>query len=219
MILHPVFSQAYFRRINRKSLLICFLAALGYKTVHAQDKEKAPPILFAEGYFGSSTGRAPGLTAGAALNYQLHHHFLTARYLANTDLRLGVVAVGMVGFPTIRERGNLEEFSFMYGRRWVEQGHSFSLSMGLSYNTYTTKHLDPANQRFKTESFYWGVPFEANVKWFKRSRERYRVYGILPVGPPTGFGHSFGIKAFGNVSGRTFFGLGLVSGLGFHKRY
>jgi hypothetical protein len=211
--------QPFFRFFQIKGLLIWAFAALAFHGAYAQDSEKSPPILFAEGYFGSSSGKAPGLTAGVALNYQFHRNLLTARYLANTDLQLGAVGVGIILLPTIRERGNLEEFSFLYGRRWIAEGHSLSLSLGLSYNTYTTKFRDPANNRFINESFYWGVPFEANVKWFKRSRERYRIYGLIPVGQPTGFGQSFGIKVFGNVSHRSFYGVGLVMGFGFHKKY
>jgi hypothetical protein len=45
------------------------------------------------------------------------------------------------------------------------------------------------------------------------------IYGILPVGKPTGLGQGVGIKAFGNISRNSYLGLALSCGIGYFKKY
>lgn len=68
-------------------------------------------------------------------------------------------------------------------------------------------------------TYYAGVPFEANIHWFKARKERFRIYGLIPLGHPMGFGGSIGLKVFGSVSKNSYIGFGLMYGLGWHREY
>lgn len=105
----------------------------------------------------------------------------------------------------------------MYGKRYIEDGFSYHFSGGISYNSLRDKD-DNLNKN--TTVNYVGFPLEVGLSWFKSRRQRFRIlYGLIPVGKPTGFGRSFGIKMYANFTKRTYFGIGLNFGLGYHKKY
>jgi hypothetical protein len=66
------------------------------------------------------------------------------------------------------------------------------------------------NNYFKSKS-YVGLPFEANMKWFASKKRSKVIWDILI---PSG-----GVKIFGNISKRSFVGLGGTFGIGFNKKY
>jgi hypothetical protein len=59
------------------------------------------------------------------------------------------------------------------------------------------------------------LPLEFSIKWFKREQSPYRIYGIIPVGRPSGIGNSMGFTLIGNISQHSFIGFGI----GHHKEY
>jgi hypothetical protein len=63
------------------------------------------------------------------------------------------------------------------------------------------------------------VPLQINIRWFKSEKDIYRIYGLIPVGEPTGFGHSLGISLVANISKHSYVGLAVSFGLGFYKEY
>lgn len=184
----------------------------------SQTQQKNNPILFSEVLVGHSWGSAGGFSGGAALNFQSHRSLFTLRFLGTTKLD-SKVASPLIPIPIIEQRSSLEETSLLYGWRFIDNASAYSFSVGCSYNAFRRQVLDNNNQKVWKTSFYAGVPFEANVKWFKAKKERFRIYGLIPVGKPTAFGGSFGFKLFGNISENSYGGLSIVYGLGFHKKY
>lgn len=169
---------------------------------------------------GGSKGKAGGFSGGGELNYQVGRSLFSARVVGN--LKLGAKAINLSPFtaiPTIDRKSASEEYSALYGLRVVRNGHSLSVSTGISHNSFTEWHQDESNESFKVSSSYAGVPFELNVKWFKAEKRRFRIYGLIPVGKKTSFGGSLGFKLFGNISKHSYAGLGATYGLGYHKKY
>jgi hypothetical protein len=121
--------------------------------------------------------------------------------------------------PLLEQKSAFEEVSVLYGWRFTSRASSTSFSIGTSLNSFSEQVPDNANQTVIKKRRYAGVPFEANIKWFRAKKERFKMYGLFPVGRPTAFGGSFGFKLFGQVSRYCYAGLGAVIGLGFHKKY
>tara|TARA_R110000850_G_scaffold147130_1_gene269307 strand:- start:19650 stop:20270 length:621 start_codon:yes stop_codon:yes gene_type:complete len=198
-------------------LTFCFI------NLHAQEKEETgPPIIFAEILFGGAgkiNGNG-GLLYGGELNYQYKKNLFSIRYIENSQLESDVLFLSPVTpFPVLKEKNNNKELSVLYGKRWIYEGSSLSVSGGISRNTYSSNLTDENNQRYKITDTYVGFPLEVNFKWFKSKKKRYRLYGLIPVGQPTSFGRNFGFKLVGNISKNSFVGLGLVYGFGIHKNY
>ena len=97
----------------------------------------------------------------------------------------------------------------------INKEFSYSFSGGFSYTNFTnTPKIDPV-----FENSFIGFPFEINVKWFKAEKEKLKLFAIIPIGKPTGFSSSMGVKLFGNISKKSYVGIGLTFGLGYYKNY
>ena len=199
-------------------LVFILLFSVTTVTALCQDVKNSNPILFADLLIGHSWGKSGGFSGGAALNFQSYRNLFTIRYVGTTKIHSEVLSP-FLPIPLFDEKSNLNETSALYGWRFIKTASAFSFSLGCSYNAFTEQVPDTNNQKMKIRSYYAGVPFEANVKWFKAKKERFRIYGIIPVGQPTSFGGSIGFKVFGNISKNSYGGLSLVYGLGFHKKY
>lgn len=175
-------------------------------------------ILFADVLSGHSVGNTGGFSNGAGLNYQKNRNLFTLRCLATVRLRCKILSP-FFPLPIIDQKTDLEEYSVLYGWRFIDEGTAYSFSLGFSYNLFTELSTDNNNQKNIKLSKYKGVPFEANIKWFKKEKRRFRIYGLLPVGKPTALGGSLGFKIFGNLSKHSYAGLGITYGLGCHKKY
>ena len=180
----------------------------------AQDKTN--PIVYVETILGYSNGGYKGLTGGGNLNYQYKNNLFTARLLELSNYRKDGTFI-IIPVYTLIER--IREYGFLYGKRIIEGNTSYSYSAGISLvdreyldDTSTTILKYDTNQTF-------GFPFELNIKWFNSKKERYRIYEIIPVGKPTAFANSIGFKFYGDISKKSFIGLGLTFGLGWHKNY
>jgi len=224
--------QAYFRHktiISKKvsfaffNLLFLLLFCFAYLPAVSQalDTVKRNPIIFGEFTVGGAGGKAGGGTAYFSLNYQKQSNLFTVRYLANIKLSLTWENISPFSvFPIIRERSNTEEYAALYGLRLVKKGHSFSASAGISFNQFTEYSYTETSEKLGSESSYWGIPYELNIKWFKSRKKRFRiVYGLIPIGKKTALGRSIGFKFYGSLSNNGFVGFGINSGLGYHKRY
>jgi len=180
--------------------------------------KKTNPIIFFESCFSMPLTQF-GVQANLALNYQVKRNLYTLRFVGAAYFDVGAVALTPFNYlPRISDRGGLEEYGALYGRRIIKAGHSFSFSAGLSFNDRTGFKAGPDNQPQHYESYYIGLPFEATWLAFKAKKRKYHIYGI-PVGKPTGYGDSFGFKISGNVSQHSYVALGLVLGMGYHKQY
>ena len=201
-----------------KRLVFILMFSAATVTALCQDAKKGNPILFADMLIGHAWGKSGGFSGGAALNFQRNRNLFTIRYVGTTKIHSEVLSP-FFPIPLLDEKSNLNETSALYGWRFMKTSSAFCFSLGCSYNVFTEQVPDRNNQKLKIRSDYAGIPFEANFKWFKAKKERFRIYGIIPVGQPTSFGGSIGFKVFGNISQNSYGGLSLVYGLGFHKKY
>lgn len=177
------------------------------------------PVIFAETFFGRSSGKAGGLTLGLNVNYQVKKILLTSRFTGTTRVQVGFLSP-FLPIPYFEPKSDMEEFAILFGRRITKERHSFSFSLGISRNEFTEISKDANNQFIKNRHRFWGLPFEANVKLFKGEKKRYKIYGLIPTGQrPVAFGRSIGLKLLANFSENTIAGMGITYGLGTHKTY
>ena len=208
----------------RMKLIFILIAAFYSLNLHSQEeKEGNSPIIFGEFIFGGAgrIGGNAGFLLGGELNYQYNKNLFSIRYLENSQLDPDIFFLTpFTAFPILRKKNYNKETAVLYGKRWIYGGSSLSVSGGISFNTFLSHLTDQNNRNYTTKDNYVGFPFEVNFKWFKSKKKRYRIlYGLIPVGKPTAFGRNFGFKLVGNISKNSFIGLGLVYGLGIHKKY
>lgn len=182
-------------------------------------QQKPNPIVFSEIFGGYSGGSSQGWTGGLGLNFQHKKDLFTLRYLGLVDLKSEYVSTSpFTVFPVISKEENINEIAVLYGKRYVFENKSLSFSIGISSlkREYYTVSEDIKSLN---RDAYAGFPFEFNIKWFHANKERYRIYGFIPVGKPISFGRSIGFKIAGNISKTNFVGLSLSYGFGLHKVY
>lgn len=178
---------------------------------------KSNPIIYFEGLFGYAGGEVSGLTIGGILNFQSNKDLFTVRLQNQTKIDSDYLA--LFPFSALFSKVNIDEFSVLYGKRHIVDNKSYSFSLGLSSNIKHTR-IRENNVVFWDDEKYFGIPFEINIKWFKREKKRFRIlYGIVPVGKETGFGRSIGFKFYGNIAKTSYIGVGINVGLGWHKKY
>lgn len=188
-----------------------------------EDKQRdiENPIAYIEAILGFGNGSADGLVVGYTLNYQFEGNLLTFRnsYLASKNKERNRALSNAFIFPAYVQGNSFTEYAFLYGRRFIFGGSSLSFSGGISTNTAVYRK-EFEGERTRSSLNYMAFPYEISFKFFKREKSRYRIiYGLIPVGKPTGFSRSFGIKLFGSMGKESYFGLGLTFGLGWHKVY
>lgn len=197
-------------------VLLIIFSSLNFCAQTAKDTlaKKENPIVFADVFFGLSRSSIDGFGGGLSVNYQNKSDLFTFRFASFIEIR--DVEFFLI-FPISSSTLVNDEFSLMYGKRYVEDGFSYHFSGGISYNSLRDKD-DDLNKDLIVN--YVGFPLEIGVSWFKPKKERFRLlYGLIPVGKPTAFGRSFGIKMYANITKRPYFGIGLSFGLGYHKKY
>ena len=175
--------------------------------------QKPNPILFVEG----SVGRSRGWAVGGSINYQLDHHFFTFRYNYLIKLNTERNPIFLSIFPIVKTAREENELGILYGYRFINDEYSVSFSLGVSYNFVDYYDRDTEIQIDRQR--YAGLPFEINIKGFNAIKKRYRIYGLIPVTKPTAFANSLGLKLIGNISKRSYIGLGISYGFGYHKVY
>lgn len=203
-----------------KKIAFCLLFSFTFLKGFSQNDsiKKSNPIIYGEFSVGPASiyekeGRQSAIAFGASLNYQSHGSLYTFRYseIANFSYEIAII------IPIPVKNSHVSELGFLYGRRWLFSGSSISLSAGASLNNYRRRLSDGQTLR---KNNYFGIPLEANIRFFKKRKKRFRVlYGMVPIGEPTAFGRSFGLKFSGNISERGFFLVGVTFGLGAHKYY
>lgn len=201
-----------------KKTLLLFFALISLNLFAQEQKEN--PVLFAEILLGGAGGKAGGFAAGATVNYQVKKNLFSLRYLGKTKWQ-GEVAMltPFTPLPYFTVKNSSSEYAALYGWRFPKKGHSFSFSLGISHTVFSEQLRDENEDRFYNSTSFVGLPFEFNIKWFKKTKKRYRIYYIFPVGKPTAYGHSFGFKLFGNIAEFSYAGLGVTFGFGWHKKY
>lgn len=202
-------------------LLLFFTKSYCNNLITNDSIKRENPILFAEFVIGFSNGDIKGLTGLGSLNYQLKSNLFTFRTLEIIDNK----KVGsFLFFPILVMEDRVNEYSFLYGRRFIYDNSSISYSLGFAYinREYLVDDLNTVsnyNDLNYTKQSFVGLPFEFNIKWFNSNKERYRIYGLIPVGRPISFANSIGFKFYGTVAKKSYFGIGVSFGLGWHKLY
>lgn len=181
-------------------------------------KRNTNPVIFADFMIGGADGGSGGLALGPSLNYEWNRNLFTARYTFLIDNDVEIISP-IVAVPYFRVQEEINEAALLFGRRYTVNGTAWSFSAGVSANWRKRLEHDGEDNYHYNHTQMVGMPFEASVKFFKRRRAPYRIYGLIPVGPPIAFGKSIGFKIFGNVSKTSFVGVGITLGLGFHKQY
>lgn len=207
----------------RKYIYTIFILLYSFFGFAQQDstqvKRKSNPILYGDFLIGGSGGKATGITFGFDLNYQINKDLITFRsiYILDKNKEVGFEAILI--FPIFHGGDSMNEFALLYGKRYVFDGSALSISVGVSTNLIKKKIVQN-DENITFRDSYVGIPFEVNFNIFKKEKRRFRiVYGLIPVGKPTAFGRSIGIKFFGNIGEFNYFGLGINTGLGWHKKY
>ncbi|AUC86705.1 hypothetical protein CW731_10235 [Polaribacter sp. ALD11] len=163
-------------------------------------------------FFGySNTGKSAG-TIGLNINYQSKNNLFTFRTSQTTSIdKIEWIYI----FPVTTKSNTTSEYAALYGKRYIEDGVAYHFSGGISYNTN-----EDVNGEVNIRDSFIGFPLEIGVNWFKSKKKRFKVfYGLIPVGKPTSFGRSIGFKLYANIAKRSYVGLGLTFGLGWHKIY
>jgi hypothetical protein len=199
--------------INVIKLFLVFIFAtsvFGQQVDYVELKNKSNPIIYIEGFGGISAISDIGVAGGVELSYQYKKNLFTFRYIDITGFKQEIVSP-ILPIPIYYETKNDKEYALLYGLRWLQNNHSYSLSAGISYNhfNWNDKYID--DNSFVNQENYFGFPFEANVKWF-HSKKRSKLISDVVI-------PSVGIKIFGNISKNSFLGVSVSIGFGLHKTY
>lgn len=189
-------------------VLLFFNSTQGQQTDDTELKEKSNPIIYAEVFGGFAVVQNIGLACGAELNYQTGKNLFSFRYTN---------AVGYMQkeehyiAPAFDKQEDINEAALLYGRRWLKENHSYSISAGINYNSFEALNRDFEGNRHSNYTYFWGVPFEASYKRFYSKKRSNLIFNtIIP---------SVGIKLFGSIAKYSFVGVGLTLGLGLPKDY
>lgn len=195
----------------KRSILTVLIALNAFYSIA---QEKRDRIMFGEFLVGAT--RNDGLAFGANLNYQTGPHLFTARFISHRGYYNNLIAEH--DHENLNVRSHQDEWAILYGPRITFERFSASLSAGISASSVSIVSSE-VQSNLNYHHRYIGIPYELNLKYFKKSKSRYRLYGLVPVGKPTAFGRSLGIKLFGNFTGENYFGLAFTLGFGVHKIY
>lgn len=179
-------------------------------------QEKTNPIVFLDANVGYAGGSSSGFINGASFNYQKSNDLFTIRTSQLIDSDLGYISP-YLPLPIFDVKETIIEYGLLYGKRYVYENRSFSFSAGIATIDRQLESKDNSTQEFSRKPLSIGFPFEVNIKWFNSEKEKYRIYGLIPVGKPTSFANSFGFKLIGDISKTSFIGIGLSFGIGYHK--
>jgi hypothetical protein len=163
-----------------------------------QKPESSHPALYVDFGFGGAVG-INGLQGNYSLNYQIDRSLFTVRGLGIETFRVKSTELTPISYFIFPETsGSLSQYAFLYGWRFTKYKQGFSFSAGISTNDRLINYI--GSKSVHIETYYTGVPFEANYQWFTDR-----------------FGVSFGLKLSGDISQHSFVGFGVDMGLGFHK--
>ena len=174
--------------------------------------KKSNPIIFADINFGYAYFSEHAFSGGLSLNYQNKSNFYKFRFVQH-EYYQKVKFISII--PITKTSVLYNEYSLMYGKRIIKDEFSYHFTIGVSYNYL---NFIQENNSISKNQFY-GLPIEIGFLSFNKNKERYRLYGIIPVGKPTSFGRSTGIKIVANIAERSYIGLHLSIGLGYYKKY
>ena len=184
----------------------------------SQEKKEGNKIFFVDFFIGGSTYSNGNVNSGFSLNYQDNKDLFTFRISSSKKLEDDAVLIfWFLPFSYSATPKNSQEYSFLYGKRFIKNNFSFSSSIGLSVIKHNT--IDPIFQEIGFSESAIGLPLEVNIRWFRGGKEKNKLFGIFPISKETGFGSSSGLKLFATISKKSYIGLALNFGFGYYKNY
>lgn len=200
-------------------MLLLYLFSFGQDSIVS--KVKSNPVIFTEFYAGGAVTNKISWLLGYNLNYQFkHNNLLTARLQGIIGPSLDLPTEMDLNSDYSDERVIQGEVALLYGKRWINNNVSYSVSVGAS--AVAGNHYEKVGMYYESSSEnYFGVPFEFNFKYFKAEKKIFKIYyGLVPVGKrKVSFARSVGLKLTGTLSKNSYVGLGITYGLGWHKKY
>lgn len=185
-----------------KDLLMTACMLLVFTVTSAQVVNPSKPIVFGEIFTGITLGNSTGFALGTEVNLQSQASLFSARYMSMFNRRQSASSQNSAS----SEPTTSDEISALYGYRRIIDGHSWSLSAGISYVNFKSSYSllnDSGNSGLNQQ--YLGFPIELNIKWFKHKSSGQRLFGT-----------SFGLKFFGLIAKNSYAGLGIGFGIGSH---
>ncbi len=185
---------------------------------NSQEKKEGNKIFFVDFLVGGSTFSKGSVNSGYSVNYQNKKDLFTLKFNQSKKLENdAVLIIWFLPLTYLDTPRNSEEFSFLYGKRFIKNGFSYSSSIGISLLKHNTINQD--YQEIINSKTSFGIPLEFNVRWFRKNKRQNHILGFIPVGKETGFGSSTGLKVFATISKQSYIGLALNFGFGFYKNY
>ncbi len=180
-----------------KRLLKLIIVIVFSNIIYAQEAKLSNTIIYIEAFGGFSVISDAGFGGGFELNYQNKKDLLSFRIMEIA----GYIKDAESGFliTSYNRTKHNNEYALLYGKRWQQSNHSYSISGGISYNNFFS---DTYN------SDYFGFPLEANIIWFSSKKKNTNGNAITP---------KFGFKLLGSISTNSFVGVGISLGIGNHK--
>lgn len=197
---------------------ILFVMIFSILVTKIQAQEKTNPIIYLDGTMGFAGGKSSGFLFGGSLNYQKKNNLFTLRTTQFSDSKLAYVSP-FLPIPYLDTKEIITEYGILVGKRYIHNNKAWSFSVGLATVKREIKKVDENDTYYFDSAHALGFPFQVDINWFKRNKEPYRIYGVIPVTKNTALGNSIGFKFIGNVSKTTFVGLGVSFGIGYHKEY
>jgi len=184
-------------------------------TVNAQEKNNA--IFFTDLYSGGSFGSNGGGNLAFSANYQQDKNIFTYRYIINFHVgEFEKKFISFFPFTYVFAPIQSIERSFLYGKRYINNNYSYSFLGGISHTKLRDKIIDSGEPYDTT---FFGFPFEMNIRWFNAEKSKFKLLGIIPIGKENPFSAGGGIKLIGNISKKSYIGIGITLGFGYYKNY
>lgn len=198
------------KKLLKVVFLFTFINTMQAQQITDSDVKKSNPIIYAEMFGGFSAIKDFGVAGGLEMNYQYKKSLFSFRFTDITGYRKEEI-IPIFPVPIYSKTENIQEYAVLYGVRWVKSSHSYSLSTGVSYNNLELEIRDSEGNRYFNYKNFYGVPFEANFKWFyPKRRDKIIFNALIP---------SVGLKIFGNIAQQSFVGAAVSVGFGFSKQY
>jgi hypothetical protein len=200
-------------------LLLFCVSANAQDSLKAVETKKPNKIIFFEYYFGFGGGNTSGFVLGASANYQNKKDLFTFRLGGFAGFNQTTILVGPLLDPLELRSDKIVDYSLLYGKRWIGERASFSVSGGFSMTNWKHEQKIDDHYKYLSENSV-GFPFELNLKWFKKEKQRLKAYGLIPISRgKVPFGGSFGFKIVGNISKTNYIGFAFNMSFGMHKKY
>lgn len=185
---------------------------------YSQDKKEGNKIFFMDFFIGGSTFSNGSVNSGFSVNYQNKEDLITFRASSSKKLEDdAAIIIWLLPIAYLSTPKNSQEYSFLYGKRFIKNDFSYSSSIGISLIKHNT--IDPIFQEINHSESFLGLPLEFNVRWFRKDKKINKLFGLIPIGKETGFGSSSGLKLFATISKKSYIGLALNFGFGYYKNY